>query len=360
MHLWRPKVAVGLLILFALPAVAEAQRSKRRPAESVESPRLAALLREIEAKKPGAVDSFCKEYQGKGPLIEAVPGEDGEFVVSYVWRAEEGTHRVVLLGGMPDGGAKQLHTLGDSRLWYWTERLPKGARCSYSFYVTKGEPPASKLLPDPWAARTYADDSVVELPGAKPQPWSERLAGVPQGKLEPFTIKSELLKMDRAVTVYTPAGYAPTGEAVGLLVVFDGESSGGDLKGFNPIPGPAILDNLIAKKRIDPVMAVFVESGATRDRDLGCYPPFAEFVARELIPWVRSRFRVTTDPRQTVIWDLAAGDSVRPSAPFGTRNCSGMCWHNPGHSGGILMLIPTASLRRRNDSWRHSAGNRAG
>ncbi len=306
MHVWMPKVTAGLLVLFALPAVAQAQSSQQRPAESVESPRLAALLRELQ-KEPAAVDRFCKEYQGKAPLIEAVPGEEGEFRVSYIWRAQEGTLRVYLFGGMPRGGAKELRRLGDSPLWYWTERLPKGARYSYSFYVTKGEPPASKLLPDPWAAHTYADDSVVELPGAKPQLWSERLAGVPQGKLEAFTLKSEFLKMDRTITVYTPAGYAPKGEPVGLLIVFDGESSGGDLKGFNPIPGPIILDNLIAKKRIDPVVAVFVESGQTRDRDLGCYLPFAEFVARELIPWVRSHFRVMTDPRRTVVSGFSRG-----------------------------------------------------
>ncbi len=175
MHLRIPKVAPGLVILVALLAAAEAQSGKLRPAESVESPRLAALLRSIEAKEPGAVDRFCKEYPGKAPLIEAVPGDDGEFLVSYVWRAEEGTHRVVLFGGMPQARAKELRRLGDSSLWYLTERLPKGARYSYSYYVTKGEPAASKLLPDPWAARAYADDSVVELPGAKPQPWSQGL-----------------------------------------------------------------------------------------------------------------------------------------------------------------------------------------
>jgi enterochelin esterase family protein len=113
--------------------------------------------------------------------------------------------------------------------------------------------------------------------------------------------------MDRPLTVYTPPDYAPNGEPAGLLVVFDGESSGGDLKGFNPIPGPVILDNLIAKKRIDPVVAVFVDSGTTRDRDLGCYPPFADFVARELIPWVRSHFRVTTDPARTVVSGFSRG-----------------------------------------------------
>jgi enterochelin esterase-like enzyme len=51
------------------------------------------------------------------------------------------------------------------------------------------------------------------------------------------------------------------------------------MSGFNVIPGHVILDKLIAAKRIPPTVAVFVESGETRDRDLGCHPAFAAFVA---------------------------------------------------------------------------------
>jgi enterochelin esterase family protein len=321
----RASKIVSFSVLFA--SLAPATRAGREaPAEPVECPRLAALLRAVEAKESGAADRFCQELKGKAPLIEPIPGEGGEFRVTYVWRAEEGTSRVVLFGGMPRGGAKELSRLGDTPIWYLTERLPRGARYSYSFYVKKGGTAAGKLQPDPWAARAYADDSVVELPGAKPQPWSERIAGVPQGKLEAFKVKSEQLKMDRAVTVYTPPGYDPKAEPVGLVIVFDGESSGGDLKGFNPIPGPVILDNLIAKKRIDPVVAVFVDSGATRDRDLGCYPPFAEFMARELIPWVRSHFRVTDDPSKTVVSGFSRGG-------LGAACCA---WRHPELFGNVL------------------------
>jgi enterochelin esterase family protein len=42
-----------------------------------------------------------------------------------------------------------------------------------------------------------------------------------------------------------------------------------------------------------------------RNRDLGVYPPFATFVAGELIPWVRERYRIRPGPEHVI----AAGSS---------------------------------------------------
>jgi enterochelin esterase family protein len=39
---------------------------------------------------------------------------------------------------------------------------------------------------------------------------------------------------------------------------------------------------------------------------MSCHPPFAEFLARELVPWVRRGYRVSADPARTVI----AGSSL--------------------------------------------------
>ncbi len=120
-------------------------------------------------------------------------------------------------------------------------------------------------------------------------------------------MKSNAVNAERAVTVYTPAGYDPGGGDNGFLVVFDGEASGGDIAGSDPLPVPEILDNLIAAKRVAPTVAVFVEGGESRDRDLGCSPPFAEFVARELVPWARSRYGVGADPARAVVAGTSRG-----------------------------------------------------
>jgi enterochelin esterase family protein len=276
----------------------------------------------------GAGDRFLRELKGKAPLVEPAPGSGAEVWVTYVWEGGEGTERVALVGGVPAAVMKELTRVPGTRLWYRTERTPRAGRFSYGFLVNPGRGAPSKVRNDPLAARTYAEQSVAELPGAPPQPWSGRRKGVSEGRREALKVASALLKADRKVTVYTPAGYDPKAGENGLLVVFDGEASGGDVAGDNPIPGHVILDNLIAAKKIAPVVAVFVESGETRDRDLGCSPAFASFVAEELVPWVRSRYRVSKDPRRAAVAGFSRGG-------LGAAYCT---FRHPGVFGNVLAL----------------------
>jgi enterochelin esterase-like enzyme len=87
---------------------------------------------------------------------------------------------------------------------------------------------------------------------------------------------SETLKEERVVTVYTPAGYDVGRQRCGVLVLLDGEAY------RDEIPTPTILDDLVASRRIPPLVASLVQSGETRDRDLQCSAAFADSLAREL------------------------------------------------------------------------------
>jgi enterochelin esterase-like enzyme len=100
-------------------------------------------------------------------------------------------------------------------------------------------------------------------------------------------------------------GYSDAAESYPLLIF--GASY------INQIRLPAILDKLIARRRIPPVVAIFVgfpPSGPgqnVQDEEAGGDKPFGDFVARELLPWVRERVHVTTDRRRVVIGGASAG-----------------------------------------------------
>jgi len=72
---------------------------------------------------------------------------------------------------------------------------------------------------------------------------------------------------------------------------------------------PTTFDNLIAAGAIPPLVAVMVShiSHAAREREMTCNPAFAEFLAQELIPWVRREYHVTTDAARTVLCGTSAG-----------------------------------------------------
>jgi enterochelin esterase family protein len=155
------------------------------------------------------------------------------------------------------------------------------------------------------------------MPAAPPEPWLKRLPGVPAGTLTEKTIESSILKEHRKYTVFTPAAYDPKGPPLRMLVLFDGDSYFGDA-----LPGDVILDNLIAKGKIPPVIAVFVIQ-EKRDKELNCSDRFADYVALELVPKLRKDYRVTEDPAGAIVGGLSLGGlmssycALRHSEVFG-------------------------------------------
>src|SRR5439155_4003395 len=64
---------------------------------------------------------------------------------------------------------------------------------------------------------------------------------------------------------------------------------------------PTILDNLIAEGKIPPLIALLVNSQRTRSRDLVCSASFADFLAKELVPWARKNYHVSADPARAIV-----------------------------------------------------------
>ena len=162
-------------------------------------------------------------------------------------------------------------------------------------------------MPTPFCRRDtlnphkFGNRSLAELPGAPPQPWIRVQSDVPKGSLKQEKFSSAILKEERTVSIYTPAGYDPQGGPYGLVVLFDGEAYSSD------VPTPTILDNLVASKKIHPLVALLVDSGETHDRDLQCSAQFADFLAKELLPWARQRYRLSPDPKQTIVGGSSYG-----------------------------------------------------
>lgn len=139
------------------------------------------------------------------------------------------------------------------------------------------------------------------MPDAPPQPWIVPRPATPKGELSAHRFESKILGNTRTIRIYTPAGFSSVGPPYPLLVFFDAATYAG------PLATPTALDNLIAAKRIPPVVAVMVHnlSEEMRFQEFARGPAFPDFLNSELIPWVRKEYHATTDPRQTVIGGLS-------------------------------------------------------
>src|SRR5262249_20406521 len=123
-------------------------------------------------------------------------------------------------------------------------------------------------------ATRYECQSMAELPDAPAQRWIVKKDDTPAGKIDKHRIKSDLLKNERNLSVYTPPGYKPDGAPNALLVLFDEGAY------LNNVPTPVILDNLIAASKIPPTVAVLIAnpSQESRDKELPPNPDFADFL----------------------------------------------------------------------------------
>ena len=276
-------------------------QSKPELPDSLDSPRLAALAREVKAGNHGAVQQFWEDVKGKIPLVETIPENDQLRLVTFLWRGGAETRDLdlrVAASAPPGLDQKPFSRLAETDVWFLTTRLPVALRLTYTFTGNLGK---KRGTADPLNPLKFGGWSFVELPGAPPQPWIRIQPDVPKGILKQEKVSSAILKEEREFSVYTPAGYDQRGGPYWLLILFDGEAYR-DL-----IPTPTILDNLLASRKIHPLVALLVDSGETRDRDLQCSAPFAGFLAKELLPWARQRYRFSADPKQMIVGGSSYG-----------------------------------------------------
>jgi len=147
---------------------------------------------------------------------------------------------------------------------------------------------------------------------------------VPQGKVEEFVMKSTDSKIypgiakgqtgtvpyERKVAVYIPAQYHPGKEAP-FLVAQDGMGYRGIL--------PPILDNLIAKHRVPPLIAIMINSGggdaqgSQRGLEYDTVSDtYSNFIETEVLPKITADYKVkfTTDPEGRATMGGSSGGSA--------------------------------------------------
>jgi enterochelin esterase-like enzyme len=335
------------------------ERLKPQPwSDPYPSKRIQTLRNQIGAGQTNT-DSFWKQVIAEGTPLTEIYGSDGKYqLVTFLWRSTYDTRNVFVRGsflGVGPPADYSMHQIPGSDVWYLTLKLPSGARFTYQLSpndpmtfegpgaaqrtATRQADPLNPHRSDcPPNTSKFNCESIAELPGAPPQPWLVAKPGVAEGRVEKQTIKSAIQKIDRPVSVYTPANYKADGPPNALLILFDGEDLSDD--GQYRV---TTLNNLIAASRIPPTVAVFVDNIPRRRLvDLVASDEFADFMAKELVPWIRSHYNVTKDPKQTVITGYSAGGlasayvALRHPEVFGNvLSQSGAFWWSFEHNGGI-------------------------
>lgn len=296
------------------------QNSESKSAKPLLSRQIEGLRGQLQKENRPALSQFWETVQKSGtPLIEPITGDKDNVLVTFLWRGKEDTRNVVVFlqtGGLNPADNRMI-LLPDSDVWYRSYVFHRDVRLLYTlspndeltplnapdidwqkrFAAVQIDPLNPKRFPLTGDAANTNIKSVMELPGAPPQPRVIRKASVPAGRVIEQKIKSTILNNERSIWIYLPAGYRAKDKSYPLVVLFDGRDY------LDQVPTPTILDNLIANGEIPPTVAVFIDnpSSAARDNDLSCNSLFADFLAKELLPGIRQSYSITSDPAQTII-----------------------------------------------------------
>ena len=144
---------------------------------------------------------------------------------------------------------------------------------------------------------------------------------VPHGDLRLVTLHSKALKSERQMYVYTPPGYTDSSKPLPVLYLYHGF---GDTVGSWVAQGraPQILDNLLAEKKIEPMIVVIPDTetdvpDAIAENTLGAdlrktfFPDNAVAADRELvedlIPYMKKHYRVRDTGDGRAIAGLSQG-----------------------------------------------------
>lgn len=295
------------------------------------SPRLRLAvnrLRELPSLDGPTIDRFVERHGS--PIIE---GERATFLyrgdVDEAWLR----HRVV---GLPDPMA--LERIGESDLWTVTTVLPEGSRVEYQIEIRKGE--SYERFNDPLNSRLahspMGSSSVCAAVGYRVPDWVSFDPEARAGELVDEVVSSKALRRDQPVQVYLPARFNRA-QRYPLLVVHDGP----DYLAYTAMK--TVLDNLIHRLDVDPLVAVFVPPG-DRLKEYPNHAPHARFIARELVPLLSDQLPLINTPEARALMGSSFGGvaSLSTAARF------------PGFFGALM--LQSASLVSTDIGFDHGGG----
>ena len=152
------------------------------------------------------------------------------------------------------------------------------------------------------------------------------------GKIDTISYSSKVTGVDRHALVYTTPGYSNQKKYPVLYLL---HGIGGDesewLRGGNP---QVILDNLFALKKIQPMIVVMPNGRAMKDDratgnvmasdKVAAFAAFEQDLLKDLIPFVESKYSVSTDRKKRAIAGLSMGGGQ--SLNFGLGNLDKFAW----------------------------------
>jgi enterochelin esterase-like enzyme len=200
----------------------------------------------------------------------------------------------------------------NTNIWLLKASFPKDARLDYKIILN-----GSDWIIDPsnpnqqWSGvGGGSPNSELRMPDWKADPITIKDESVAKGKLEKdILFNSKTLGYQITYNTYLPSGYTQN-QKYPVIYVTDGYEYLHERLGNME----TVLDNLIAQKKIQPVVAVFIDhrepvnrSNNRRMQELAMNPKYLAFFESDFIPHIESKYAVYTEANQRAILGTSLG-----------------------------------------------------
>ena len=310
--------------LLTTAASAQNQRSHQLLAAEAIGQRFTDFLASVEAQMDSAkratmIDEYVEKLKEYGrPYVES----DTTYFVY------QGSAKRV---GVPSdlngwtATADTMRRIQGTNLFYLKKVVDEAARFEYKLAVD------SMWILDPLdkqqAMGGYGPNSEIWMPTYAPPKEIEYRSDISHGGVDTFAIKSKLLKRTHPVFVYTPPGYRNSKQLYPSIYVTDGGEYITLALMLN------VLDNLIAEKRMQPIVAIFVDPRtdirdsrtSKRMLDYTMSDTFVNFMITEVRAKMIKRYRLNASPKQTAIMGASLGGLIATYAAYTRSDVFGLC-----------------------------------
>ncbi|HLT36144.1 MAG TPA: alpha/beta hydrolase-fold protein [Enhygromyxa sp.] len=273
---------------------------------------MTAAIRELIAGLPGVdVDAWMK-----GRSFPIVEGKNATFV----WRGDADEVRLRhFIFGLET--SQPLSRIDGTNVWYLDIEVPPRSRIEYKLEIRRGDrnewirdPLNPHLARDPFGANSVLQGAGYEIPA-----WIRPDLKARPGTLEPLSMRSQAFGQARTGHLYLPARFRRSRQYP-LLVIHDGS----DYLKYSGLK--IVLDNLIERLEIPPLIAVFVDS-PDRLREYANDERHARFLTEELAPRLTKRLPILDSPRSRCLM----------GASFGGVAALSTAVRYPGYWGRLLL-----------------------
>lgn len=277
------------------------------------SPMISAIQKSGQSGVITAAGLIEKGFDSGFPLIEADSLYADNVFATFIY--VDTTHRhdiefeIFGIYDDPEFGDKKLYRLDSTDIYYRSYLIPSDLCFAYRFILKDKATGEKQTVTDPFNKSLIPTGkpnpfswSVLDLRTAEAD-WYTKRSNDACSRLDTLEITSRVLQNTRNVYVYVPSDYDKSTRKYPVIYLFD------SFIYLNRVEVPNVLDNLTREKRIEPMIAVFIDNptSTSRNYELPMNPLFRDFMTKELIPEIQSKYRITEDRNETIVGGMSYG-----------------------------------------------------